>query len=318
MNLVTSLGQRAVWRVQTLRKGDQTSGFGRLYSGVVLTRETTTDPVGKALWYIESHFAQEITLDDIAAVAGVTRYHISRVFGLATGGSIMRYMRGRRLTQAARALAQGAPDILTVAIDAGYGSHEAFTRAFRDQFDRTPESVREEGSLDNIELVEAIKMSENLLANLQPPRFENGRTLLIAGLGERYNSETSAGIPAQWQRFGPYLGHIPGQIGRTTYGVLCNSDDAGNTEYISGVEVADFSRLPKEFSRLRIPEQRYAVFSHPDHISTIRRVWFTIFNKWLPESGFKAAGGPEFERYGEQFDPVTGKGGFEVWIPIKE
>jgi AraC family transcriptional regulator len=46
----------------------------------------------------------------------------------------MRYVRGRRLTEAAKVLSDGAPDILTVALDAGYGSHEAFTRAFRDQF----------------------------------------------------------------------------------------------------------------------------------------------------------------------------------------
>ena len=43
----------------------------------------------------------------------------------------MRYMRGRRLSEAARVLANGGADILTVALDFGYGSHEAFTRAFR-------------------------------------------------------------------------------------------------------------------------------------------------------------------------------------------
>jgi AraC family transcriptional regulator len=53
------------------------------------------NPVAKALWYIESHFAQEMTLDDIAGVCGVSRYHMTRAFGLATGCSIMRYVRGR-------------------------------------------------------------------------------------------------------------------------------------------------------------------------------------------------------------------------------
>ena len=278
---------------------------------------TRLNPTEKALWYIESHFRREMELEEIAAVAGVSRYHISRAFGLAAGQSITRYMRGRRLTEAARQLAQGAPDILAVAIDVGYGSHEAFTRAFRDQFGRTPEAVRAEGTLNGLELVEAIKMDESLLTNLQPPRFENGKTLLIAGLSERYNDETSAGIPAQWQRFGPHFGHVPGQVGRVGYGVLHNSDDAGNMEYISGVEVSDFARVPKEFARLRIPEHRYAVFTHREHISTIRRVWATIFNKWLPESGHKIAGAPEFERYGEEFDPVSGMGGFEIWIPIQ-
>jgi len=85
------------------------------------------DPVNKALWYIESHFVQPITLDDVACAGGVSRYHMSRVFGVATGRSVMGYVRGRRLTEAARALANGAPDILTGALDVGYSSHEAFT-----------------------------------------------------------------------------------------------------------------------------------------------------------------------------------------------
>lgn len=276
------------------------------------------NPVGKALWFAESHFAEAITLDDIAKVCGVSRYHLTRAFGIATGHSIMRYVRGRRLSEAARHLANGAPDILAVALDAGYNSHEAFTRAFRDQFRLTPEMIRARGSLDNIELMEPIKMDETLLAQLEPPRLENGRTLLIAGLGERYDSQSCAGIPAQWQRFVPHLGSIPGQVGRAAYGVICNGDDAGNTEYISGVEVPDFSRIPPDWSRIRIPEQRYAVFAHRDHISAIRRTWFTIWNKALPESGLEASGGPEFELYGENFDSRTGMGGCEIWVPIKQ
>ena len=275
------------------------------------------NPVAKALWFIESHFTEDLTLDDVATAGGVSRYHMSRVFGSATGCSIVRYVRGRRLTEAARTLAGGAPDILAVALDAGYNSHEAFTRAFRDQFGLTPEVLRARGNLESIEMMEPIKMDETLLANLEPPRFENFKTLLIAGLSERYTSETCANIPAQWQRFAPHLGHIPGQVGRTAYGVICNSDDAGNTEYICGVEVSDFSRLPAEFSRLRIPEHRYAVFTHRDHIAAIRRTWFTIWNKWLPESGHQVAEAPEFERYGEEFDPRTGTGGLEIWIPIE-
>ena len=279
---------------------------------------TVRSPAEKALWYIESHFRDSITLGDVAEIAGVTRYHISRVFVLATGQSITQYLRGRRLTEAARVLAQGAPDILTVALEAGYGSHEAFTRAFRDQFGRTPESVRAAGCLSQLVLVEAIKMDERVLENLQPPRMERGVPMLVAGLSERYTAETSAGIPAQWQRFGPYLGHIPGQRGRATYGVLYNQDESGSTEYLCGVEVSDAARVPAEFAQLRIPAQTYAVFRHEGHISTIRQVWFTIFNRWLPESGRKMSGGPEFERYGEEFNPVTGMGGFEIWIPLQE
>src|SRR5258706_14263339 len=131
--------------------------------------------VGKAIWFIETPFSGNISLDDIARSAGVSRYHVVRAFGFATGRSIMRYVRARRLTEAARSLANGAPDILAVALDAGYGSHEAFTRAFREEFDRTPEVIRAQRNLDNINLVEPIKMDEMPTTSLALPRFEMGR-----------------------------------------------------------------------------------------------------------------------------------------------
>src|SRR5215475_5596283 len=142
--------------------------------------------VGKAIWFIETHFAENISLDDIARSAGVSRFYLVRAFGAATGRSVMGYVRGRRLTEAARSLAGGAPDILTVALEAGYGSHEAFTRAFRDQFGMTPDAVRAQRGTCNLPLVEPIKLDETPIAELRPERFEHGRPMLIAGLGERY------------------------------------------------------------------------------------------------------------------------------------
>jgi AraC family transcriptional regulator len=229
----------------------------------------------------------------------------------------MRYVRGRRLSEAARHLIDGAPDILSVALDAGYGSHEAFTRAFRDQFGLTPEAVRAQRRLDNITLVEAIRMDASLIIDLKPPRFENGRALLIAGLGERYTFETNHGIPRQWERFAPYIGNVPGQVGGTAYGVCCIGDGNGNFDYIAGVEVTSFDDLPSEFSRIRISAQRYAVFSHREHISRMRATAFTIWNKWLPESGYRHADAPDFELYDARFDPQTGNGTVEIWLPIR-
>jgi AraC family transcriptional regulator len=139
------------------------------------------ESVRKALWFAESRFRGEVSLDELSVVAGLSRYHFAHVFARATGQSAMRYTRGRRLSEAARVLANGGPDILTVALDFGYGSHEAFTRAFRDQFGVTPESVRAQRHLDNVNLVEAIKMDDGLTTTLAPPRIEQGRLLLIAG-----------------------------------------------------------------------------------------------------------------------------------------
>src|ERR1700686_5206347 len=116
------------------------------------------NPAQKALWFIESHLAGELTLDEMAGVGGISRVHMVRAFAAATGLSVMRYVRARRLTEAARALARGAPNILELALDADYGSHEAFTRAFRDHFGVTPEKVRSSTCLDNLRLQEPIPM----------------------------------------------------------------------------------------------------------------------------------------------------------------
>src|SRR3954466_4468783 len=277
------------------------------------------NPAQKALWYIESHLAEPLTLDDVAGVAGVSRFHLVRAFATATGFSVMRYVRARRLSKAAQALANGAPDILTLALDADYGSHEAFTRAFRDRFGVTPEAVRGRACLDPLALQEPIMMDSTLTDKLQPPRFETGKALLVAGISEHCTHENEgAGIPSQWQRFHQKVGDIPDRVGKVAYGVCCNGDDSGNFDYIAGVEVSDFSDLPREFSRVRIPEQKYAVFTHGEHISTIRRTVNTIWNHWLPLSGLKAADAPNFERYDEKFDPLTGNGGLEIWIPVRD
>ena len=230
----------------------------------------------KALWYIESHLARPLPFHGISAMAGISRFHMVRAFAAATGFSVMRYVRARRLTEAARALAAGAPDILHVALDADFGSHEAFTRAFRDHFGVTPEVVRATTCLHELKLQEPILMNSTAFDHIALPRFETGKSMLVAGLGERISFENSAGIPALWSRFHRDVDNLPGRVGQVAYGVCTNGDDTGYFDYIAAVEVADFSDLPRDFSRVRIPEQRYAVFSHADHISTIRRTISTI------------------------------------------
>src|SRR5260370_8482357 len=99
------------------------------------------NPAQKALWFIESHLADALTLDEIAAIGGVSRFHMVRAFAAATGLSVMRYGRARRLSEAARALAGGAPDILNLALEADYGSHQALTHPFPDHFGLPPQPL---------------------------------------------------------------------------------------------------------------------------------------------------------------------------------
>jgi len=275
------------------------------------------DPVQKALWFVESHSREPISLEEIASACKVSSFHLTRAFAAGTGLSLMRYVRARRLSEAARRLAEGADDILAVALDAGYGSHEAFTRAFAGHFVLTPEQVRSQGHLNNIKVVEAIPMSATPVQNLAPPRFETLRPMVVAGFVERHNCESAAGIPDQWQRFVPYLGSIPGQVGKVAYGVVYNFDRESNFDYMCGVEVAGSPVLPKGMTSLSLPPQKYAVFTHRGHIAGIRSTIAAIWRQWLPESGHKALEAPTLERYGPEFDPKTGMGGIEIWVAIE-
>lgn len=274
------------------------------------------DPVAKALWFIETHLGADVDLDEIADACGVSRFHLSRAFSATLGRSIIRYLRARRLSEAARILADGAPDILSVALSAGYGSHEAFTRAFREQFGTTPEQLRAQGGLEEIDLVEPILMEQNLETKLEPPRFVDAKAMLIAGLGQRYEYETMDGIPAQWQRFQSHIGHIESEIGNAAYGVITNSDDKG-FDYVCGVEVTDFGDIDSSLTKLRLPPQRYAVFHHRGHVASLRNTMRAIWREWLPKSGHVVADAPSLERYGKEFDTRSGLGGLEIWLPIR-
>ena len=175
--------------------------------------EIDMEAVKKALWYIESHSAGPLTLGEVAEASGLSRFHLARVFPAVTGYPVFAYLRARRLTEAARELANGAPDILSVALDAGYGSHEAFTRAFRDLVGLTPEEVRARRRLDDLSLVEPIRMSDVPAVDLAAPSFRDIGAMLIAGIRQYHSYAEMGGIPAQWQRFNPHIGHIPGEIG---------------------------------------------------------------------------------------------------------
>jgi AraC family transcriptional regulator len=136
-------------------------------------------------------------------------------------------------------------------------------------------------------------------------------------LNETYTFETRSNIPAQWAHFAPHLGKVPGQFGTASYGVCWNYKPGCGFDYLSGVEVSDVSNLPDGYRKVRIPAGRYAVFTHRQHVSTIASTIDAIWTKWLPNSGYQAAETPAFERYDEAFDPKSGMGGFEIWVPVK-
>lgn len=93
--------------------------------------------------YIRQHLDQPLDRAALAGVAGFSVSHFHRIFSDCTGESIASYVRRQRLERAGRKLRMGAVDITEVALAAGYESHAAFSKAFKQHFGLSPRDFRQ-------------------------------------------------------------------------------------------------------------------------------------------------------------------------------
>jgi AraC family transcriptional regulator len=151
------------------------------------------------------------------------------------------------------------------------------------------------------------------------PRFVEGDEMRVIGLAERYDAATMDRIPEQWAQFQQRLADVRGRTDPAQFGVCCQlSRKPFAFEYLTAVMVDDDAPLPAGFVERRLAARRHAVFTHRGDLSRLRPLLDAIFHEWLPRSGHKAGGNPDFvEVYGEDFDPVRLQGVIEVWVPLE-
>ena len=277
------------------------------------------NPIQRAIWHIETQLTSPFSLEKTAQAAGVSKFHLSRSFGFVVGMTLSAFVRARRLSEAARRLADGEGDILTLALDMGYGSHEAFTRAFRDQFGATPEQVRAARSIDNLAIVEARTVNDFPTIQLAEPEIVQKPKILVAGLSQHFKFSERGAIPGLWQKFMPLMLQVPRLKPGTTYGV-CAGPLLGEDgfEYTAAIEIDSVDDMPVGLKAMRIPAHRYAVFRHAGHVAEIGAVCNAIYTDWGGRADLKPAEGPiqMIEHYPASFNPMTGQGGFEIWLPL--
>ena len=92
--------------------------------------------------YIREHIDEPLNRQVLADVAGFSVPHFHRIFTAYVGENITGYVRRERMVRAGRKLRMGAVDITEVALAAGYDSHAAFSKAFKQQFGITPSEFR--------------------------------------------------------------------------------------------------------------------------------------------------------------------------------
>ena len=222
----------------------------------------------------------------------------------------MRYVRARRLSEAARALRERRAPISSAS---RWMRTTALTKPsparFRDHFGVTPESgARRRRASRQLKLQEPIIMDSTLLDTSQGRRVSRpGKPLLVAGIGERYNSANAApAIPGQWQRFHQSVDSIPGRIGKVAYRRLLQRRRFRKFRLHRRRRGRRLLRpacreiRPRPDSRQQIcgVHPRRAHLDHPPH----RQHDLESLAAGVRDEGRRRA--PNFERYDEKFDPV--------------
>ncbi len=235
-------------------------------SSAQLARELR-DRLGAAVDYLEAQLGDKVDLDEAARRCGFSRSHFMRLFQAAAGLPVGEYVRLRRLSVAAEALVAGRP-VLETALDCGYESQAAFTRAFSRVFGVTPAAYARG--------VRAGETPVNVLVPYEPRFPDEGERVgepvraewaafRVVGVSARMSvrgGRALTTVPAFWeewfasQRWRP-LGADPW----TPVFGLSSLRASGELDYVIGVEAAPHAPVPPGYKAVHVPGGTYAVFT---------------------------------------------------------
>ncbi len=148
------------------------------------------------------------------------------------------------------------------------------------------------------------------------PKIVEKPALTLAGMV--YHGKLSGeNIGRLWNAFGPRMSELRHTVNPSvSYGVSYNYDAASEEfDYLAACEVAEPADLPAEMTCLELPATTYAVF--PCAMGQIGPTYEYIMGVWLPQSGYRHAGAPEFEMYGPTFEPGNPASEFEIYLPVE-
>lgn len=148
------------------------------------------------------------------------------------------------------------------------------------------------------------------------PRLVRDAPGSLVGRQGRYDTATRSSIPEQWRRFAEQGGS---RLDGIVWGA-CHAMSDDGFAYLSSI-AAD-GPLEDGWTRIVLAPAEWAVFPHDGNLADLPRTLHAVYGRWLPASGRTAAaaiGGAEgfLERYGAGFDPATGSGDIEVWLPLE-
>lgn len=287
---------------------------------------SSLENMNRALAYIEDNLAGEIDMRQVERLALCAEYHFRRMFSSLAGIPLSEYIRRRRLTLAAFDLIQHDARVIDTALKYGYGSPDAFARAFAALHGVTPSEARQAGrtlkSFPRMTFQITVKGASEMNY-----RMVEKEEFAIVGLMRR--------VPLIYEGVNPHIAAMWGQLNEeliATLKALSNVEPLGlisaSTNFSEGrldggeldhyIGVATTQDEPAGLARLDVLASTWAVFESAGPFpQTLQNIWGRIYSEWFPSSGYESVAGPEI-LWNESKDVESPTFRSEIWIPVSK
>jgi AraC family transcriptional regulator len=251
------------------------------------TAESYQERILRVLVHIQNRLDEPLELDELSRVACFSPFHFHRVFRALTGEGVQQFVRRLRLERAAQRLKLQEQPVTQIAFEAGYESHEAFTRAFHAMFGKSPSEFREPygyrppdyGAPPEVEI-----------------RTLTPQTVVFLRHAGPYNQ-----VGATWGRLAMWAG-MRGLIGPASRFLGISWDDPEITppeklRYDAAITLAGVIQPEREFGVTELAGGKYVTLLHKGPYENLSATYRLIFGAWLPASGRELCDAPCFELY---------------------
>ncbi|MEO3817359.1 GyrI-like domain-containing protein [Plantactinospora sp. B24E8] len=273
------------------------------------------------------HLTEELDVDGLARTLGTTEYHLRRMFSSLAGMPLSEYVRRRRMTVAAADLVRGGDDLLRIAVRYGYGSTEAFGRAFRAVHGANPGDVRRDGGPLRTQpqlrfrlTVEGSFPMHTRIVDRPAFRLVGHATrvpLVHRGVNPHIQQHIAALPMEEHVRLKALSDTEPGGLLQVTDDVDPDAAEGSELTYLHGVAIAGETPTPDDLDAIEVPAGRWAVFrTSGPHPETLQNTWAATATDWFPSNPWRLRPGPSIVAILDRADDFS-TATCELWLPVE-
>ena len=270
--------------------------------------------------------AESVEVGALAARLGTTEYHLRRMFSSLAGIPLSEYVRRRRMTVAAGDVIDGE-DLLGVAVRYGYGSTEAFTRAFRSVHGTAPSEARRNGgplrSQQSLRFRLTIEGSSTMDTRIidRPAFALIGHAVRVPLIHEGENPHIRqfvASLPhTEHERLRELSDTTPEGLLQVTDGVDPDYREGTDLTYFHGVAISSAASAPEDLDIIDVPAGMWAVFTASGpYPKALQDTWAATVGEWFPSNPWRLRPGPSIVSIldrAEDFSTAT----TDLWLPVE-